>query len=314
MKFILKKIVILLVTLLVISFAAFLAFQIIPGDPVQRMLGMEATPDQIKAMRESMGLNDPLLIRYIHWLGDVIRGDFGISYNYQIPVSELLREKLPVTLSLAGIAVFLIFILSIPFGLLSAKLAEKRIGKILYIGNQTAMSIPSFFLGVLIILIFGLILRWFTPGSYVSYTESMIDFLAYLIAPAAAIAIPKAAMVVKFLRNSILAQRKSDYVRTAYGKGNTENRVLFLHILKNACIPVITILGMMIAETMAGSIVVEQVFNLPGIGRLLAASIGNRDYPVVQAVILYIAGIVVTANCIVDLLYRAVDPRIRAES
>lgn len=311
MGFIGKKIGTLIITLLLISMAAFLAFQIIPGDPAAAMLGMDATPAQLEAMREEMGLNAPLPVRYGAWVAGLLKGDLGISYNYQLPVAELLQDKLPVTIALAGITLALILVLSIPMGLLTARFADSRIGGLLNVGNQAVMAIPSFFLGVLIILVFGLLLKWFTPGQYVSYQDDLSGFLGYLIAPGLAIAIPKSAMVVKFLRNSVLDQKKSDYVRTAKSKGNSEKRILYRHILKNAAIPVITILGMMIADTMAGSIVVEQVFNLPGIGRLLVASIGNRDYPVVQAVIVYIAAIVVSVNCMVDILYRYIDPRIR---
>lgn len=311
MGFIGKKIGTLIITLLLISMAAFLAFQIIPGDPAAAMLGMDATPAQLEAMREEMGLNAPLPVRYGAWVAGLLKGDLGISYNYQLPVAELLQDKLPVTIALAGITLALILVLSIPMGLLTARFADSRIGGLLNVGNQAVMAIPSFFLGVLIILVFGLLLKWFTPGQYVSYQDDLSGFLGYLIAPGLAIAIPKSAMVVKFLRNSVLDQKKSDYVRTAKSKGNSEKRILYRHILKNAAIPVITILGMMIADTMAGSIVVEQVFNLPGIGRLLVASIGNRDYPVVQAVVVYIAAIVVSVNCMVDILYRYIDPRIR---
>lgn len=313
MKYLGKKIVTLLFTLLFISMAAFLVFQIIPGDPAAMMLDMDATDAQIEAMREQLGLNHPLPIRYINWITDFCRGNLGVSYHYQIPVAELLKDKLPVTFALAGITFLLILVLSIPFGLFQVRFAKKRIGTIMHIINQVLMAIPSFFLGVLIILIFGLILKWFTPGNYISYTESIVGFFLYLIAPAMAIAVPKSAMVVKFLRNSVLEQGQSDYVRTAYSKGNTEQRVLYKHVLKNALIPVVTILGMMAAETMAGSIVVEQVFNLPGLGRLLVSSIGSRDYPVVQAILVYIASIVVIMNGIVDVLYRYLDPRIRVE-
>lgn len=313
MKYLGKKIVTLIFTLLFISMAAFLVFQIIPGDPAAMMLDMDATDAQIEAMREQMGLNRPIFVRYIGWITDFCRGNLGISYNYQIPVAELLRDKLPVTFALAGITFLLILILSVPFGIFQVRFAQKRIGTAMHIINQVFMAVPSFFLGVLIILIFGLILKWFTPGKYVSYTENLTGFLTYLIAPAMAIAIPKSAMVVKFLRNSVLEQEQSDYVRTAYSKGNTERGVLYGHILKNALIPVITILGMMAAETMAGSIVVEQVFNLPGLGRLLVSSIGSRDYPVVQAILVYIASVVVLMNGVVDVLYRYFDPRIRVE-
>lgn len=314
MKFIVKKIITLVITLFFISIVAFLAFQIIPGDPVLSLLGMNATEAQIEAMREQLGLNAPLVIRYGNWIAGLFKGDFGLSYHYQIPVADLLKDKFPVTLALAGITILFIIILAVPFGILNAKFMEKKFGRLLQIVNQIIMAIPSFFLGILITLLFGLILKWFTPGKYISYTESLSGFFAYLIAPAAAIAIPKAAMIVKFLQNSVFSQRQSDYVRTAFSKGNTENRVLYVHILKNACIPVVTILGMMIAEVMAGSIVVEQVFGLPGLGRLLVASIEVRDYPVVQVIIIYIAAVVVIVNGAVDILYRLLDPRIQAET
>lgn len=312
MKQIGKKIITLIITLLLISFAAFLAFQVIPGDPALSVLGMDATDEQIAAFHKEMGLDKPVLARYINWLAGFVRGDLGISYHYRMPVGELLSDKLPVTLALTAESFVFIVIISIPLGIIMARYANRRAGKILSICNQIVMAIPSFFLGVLLILVFGLILGWFTPGKYVSYSESLTGFLGYLITPALAIALPKAAMVMKFLRSSVLEEKKKDYVRTAYSKGSSENRVLYRHILKNACIPVITILGMMIADTMAGSIVVEQVFNLPGVGRLLVSSIGSRDYPVVQAIIVYIAFTVVIVNFFVDVVYRLTDPRLKA--
>ncbi len=310
MKQIGKKMITLIITLLLISFAAFLAFQVIPGDPALSVLGMDATEEQIAAFHKEMGLDKPMIIRYVNWLTGFVRGDMGESYHYRTAVSGLLADKLPVTLALTAVSLVFIIGISIPLGMIMAGFADKMTGKVMNVGNQIMMSIPSFFLGVLLILVFGLILKWFTPGKYISYTESFTGFLGYLAAPAMAIALPKAAMVMKFLRSSVLEQKKSDYVRTAYSKGNSESRVLYHHVLKNACIPVITILGMMIADTMAGSIVVEQVFNLPGVGRLLVSSIGSRDYPVVQAIIVYIASTVVIVNFLVDVIYRLVDPRL----
>lgn len=310
MKQIGKKMITLIITLLLISFAAFLAFQVIPGDPALSVLGMDATEQQIAAFHKEMGLDKPMLIRYVNWLLDFVRGDMGDSYHYRTAVSGLLADKLPVTLALTAESFVFIIGISIPLGMIMARFADKTAGKLMNVWNQIMMSVPSFFLGVLLILVFGLILKWFTPGKYISYTESITGFLGYLVAPAMAIALPKAAMVMKFLRSSVLEQKKSDYVRTAYSKGNSESRVLYHHVLKNACIPVITILGMMIADMMAGSIVVEQVFNLPGVGRLLVSSIGSRDYPVVQAIIVYIASTVVIVNFLVDVIYRLVDPRL----
>ncbi len=311
MRLIIKKLLTLIVTLIIISLAAFFAFQIIPGDPATAMLKTTATPERVAALREEMGLNDPVLVRYVRWVVSYVQGDMGISYNYQLPVEELIGDKIIVTSSLALLSLVVIVIVSLPLGFLMARYADKLGGKVMKVSNQVVMAIPSFFLGVLIVLVFGLILRWFTPGEYVSHQESIFGFLKYLLAPAIAIAIPKIAMLIKFLRDSVIQEKQSDYIRTAYSKGNTESRVLYVHVLKNACISVITLLGMMIADIMAGSIVVEQVFNLPGLGRLLVASIGNRDFPVVQAIIIYIAAIVVIVNFLVDLLYRWIDPRIR---
>lgn len=172
------------------------------------------------------------------------------------------------------------------------------------------MAIPPFFSGILITLLFGLILHWFTPGGYVSYTQSVWRFLGYLIFPALAIALPKAAMAVKLLRSSVLSEMKLDYVRTAYSRGNRTKSVLYRHVLKNALIPVVTFLGMALADMVAGSIIIEQVFNIPGLGRILLTSISNRDYPVVQAIIVCIAFLVIFVNFAVDLIYKLVDPRI----
>lgn len=313
MKLIIKKVLTLIITLILISLVAFFAFQIIPGDPAIAMLKTEATPERVAALREEMGLNDPLIVRYFRWVVSFVQGELGMSYNYGLPVAELLRDKIIVTSSLALLSILMIILVSLPLGFLMARYAEKLGGKIMKVTNQVVMAIPSFFLGVLIVLLFGLILKWFTPGQYISYTESIVGFLKYLLAPAIAIAIPKIAMLIKFLRDSVIKQKQSDYVRTAYSKGNSESRVLYVHVLKNACISVITLLGMMIADIMAGSIVVEQVFNLPGLGRLLVASIGNRDFPVVSAIIIYIASIVVIVNFLVDILYRFIDPRIRVD-
>lgn len=173
------------------------------------------------------------------------------------------------------------------------------------------MAVPSFFLGIMITIIFGLVLKWFTPGKYVSYRDDFNGFIMYLIPAAFAVAIPKIAMMVKFLKNSLIREMDSDYVRTAYSKGAGENRVLFCHVLRNGLMPAITLLGMIIAEIMAGSIVVEQVFNLPGLSVILVSSVSTRDYPVVQAIVVYIAFVVIITNCIVDILYHIIDPRVK---
>lgn len=319
MKYILKKILTLILTLFLISILVFMIFQVIPGDPALSILGTEATEEKVEALREQLGLNASMLERYVNWLTGVLTGDLGRSYRYQenlneqMAVTRLISGKLPVTLTLAGMSLALIIILSIPIGILWGGTKHRWVDGVLNVLSQLTMSIPSFFLGIIIIYFFGLIMRWFTPGGYVSYKEDFWGYIRYMLFPAVTVAIPKVAMTAKFLRNSIMTQLKSDYVRTAYSKGARRWRVLFSHVLKNAMIPVVTFIGVIAAEIAAGSIVVEQVFGLPGIGRLLVSSISTRDYPVVQALMLYIVSAVVIVYFIVDILYRYIDPRVEEQ-
>ncbi|MDE7112996.1 MAG: ABC transporter permease, partial [Acetatifactor sp.] len=285
MRYFGKKTVTLIMTLFLVSVAAFLAFQIIPGDVVGSILGTEATPEREAQLREELGLNDPPVVRYVNWMTGVLRGDLGRSYRYSksmnemMPVAELIGDKLPVTLWLAVLSVLLIVIVSIPLGVFWAKSRGRAADAFFSVLTQTTMAVPSFFLGILVTYLFGMVLRWFIPGGYVSYQDNFAGFLAYLIFPALSVALPKIAMTARFLRNSLLTEMSADYVRTARSKGCTEQRVMYGHVLRNALMPVVTFLGMIIAEIVAGSIVVEQVFGLPGVGRLLISSISTRDLP-----------------------------------
>ena len=316
MKYLGKKIITLIMTLFLVSVAAFLAFQIIPGDVVASILGTEATPEREEQLREELGLNDPPVARYFNWMTGVLRGDLGVSYRYSknmnemMPVAELIGDKLPVTLMLAFISLILIVVISIPLGVWWAKSGSRVLDAVLGVVTQTAMAVPSFFLGILVTYLFGIVLKLFAPGGYVSYRDDPAGFVGYLLFPALSIAIPKIAMTARFLRNSMLTEFGSDYVRTAYSKGCSKKRVMYRHVLKNSMMPVVTFLGMIIAEIVAGSIVVEQVFGLPGIGRLLISSINNRDLPVVEILILYITFVVIFVYFLVDILYRVIDPRI----
>lgn len=319
MKYIGKKLLTLILTLFLISVLVFLIFQVIPGDPALSILGTEATDEKVEALRVQLGLNNPLPQRYFKWFTGVLTGDLGRSYRYQeslneqMAVSKLIAGKLPVTLTLAGLSLLLIIVLSIPIGILWGGTKNRVVDGVLNVLSQFTMSVPSFFLGIIIIYVFGLIMRWFTPGGYVSYREDFWGYIRYMLFPAITVAVPKIAMTAKFLRNSIITQLKSDYVRTAYSKGAKRKRVLFVHVLKNAMIPVVTFIGVIAAEIAAGSIVVEQVFGLPGIGRLLVSSISTRDYPVVQALMLYIVFAVVIVYFVVDILYRFIDPRVEEQ-
>ena len=314
MKYFIRKIVTLIITLLFISMLSFAAFSVIPGNAAISKLGTDATPERVAALEESMGLDKPMVVRYGNWLRDALHGDFGESYQYEgVRVSELLAQRLPTTIILALLSLVIILVLSIPLGILSAKYSGKWLDTLINQLTQITMAIPAFFLGIILTYIFGIALKWFQVGKFVSLNEDPAGCIKYLIFPALAIALPKLAMVVKFLRNSVLGEMQKDYVRTAYSKGNDKNKVLYRHILKNALIPVITFTAMIIAEIMAGSIIVEQVFSVPGIGRLLVSSISNRDYPVVQAMVIYITAIVIIINFIVDMLYQLADPRVRAQ-
>lgn len=312
MKNILQKLVTLFITLFCISFLTFTAFSVIPGDAALSRLGKDASPEQVEALREELGISDPLPVRYGRWIGSALQGDFGESYRYQNnTVKSLISHRLPVTILLALISLCIILVISVPLGILSARYSGKWIDVVSTQVTQVIMAVPAFFLGILLTYIFGLVLKLFQPGAFIAPSENLGASLRYLFFPALAVALPKIAMVVRFLRNSVLSEMEKDYIRTAYSKGNSENAVLYKHVLKNALIPVVTFLAMVIAEILAGSIVVEQVFSVPGLGRLLVSSISNRDYPVVQAIVLYITCVVVTMNFIVDVLYEVLDPRVR---
>lgn len=311
MRYVVKKLGVLIATLLIVTLLAFIAFQIIPGDPVVRMLGTEYTESRAEELRAELGLDRPWPERYVNWLSDFITGDMGTSYAYSIPVSELIQSRVPVTFTLTAMSFLMIILISIPLGVFIARYEHSGLDRLFTIFNQITMSIPPFFLGIILIYLFGFILRLFTPGKYVPYTDNVWGFITYLICPAIAIALPKCAMTIKLLRSAILSEMDADYVRTAYSKGNTKSSVLYRHVLRNAIIPVITFVAMTIADIIAGSIIVEQVFGIPGMGRMLLNSIGSRDYPVVQAIVVIIAVLVVLVNFIVDIVYQYTDPRIR---
>ena len=297
MKYAAKKIGLMLLTMVIVSFLAFLAFQVIPGDPAVKLLGTEATPERIAALRAEMGLDRPFFERYVQWVLGALKGDFGTSYSYKMPVSSMLAGKLPVTGLLTGMSFVLILAFSIPLGIFTAR--------------QALMAIPAFVTGILLTYVFGLVLRWFVPGNYVSPGDNLGGSLWYFLFPAVSIALPRVAMTVKMLRSSILSELQKDYVRTSHSRGNSDRATLYRHVLRNAMGPVVSFLAMTVADIVAGSVVIEQVFSLPGLGRMLLTSIANRDYPVVQAVVVIVAFWVVLVNLLADLINQRLDPRLR---
>ncbi len=311
MKYIIKKIITLIVALLLISIIVFLAFSVIPADTAIAKLGTNATPERVAALREQMGLNKPVVERYFWWLSNAVRGDFGESFQYTgVKVTQLIGSRLPATGLLSILSFLMIIIFSIPIGIFSAKRRSAAGKAAMTTVTQITMGIPSFFLGVLLTFFFSILLGWFRIGDFASPDVNFGASLAYLVFPAIAIALPKIAMTVKFLAASIRAELHKDYVRTAYAKGASRNQVFYGHVLKNSLVPVITFLGIIIAEIVAGSIIVEQVFSVPGIGTLLITSITTRDYPVVEAIVLLIALFIIVINFVVDVVYKIIDPRV----
>ena len=311
MKYTAKKILTLIITLLIVSLLAFLAFQVIPASPATKILGMEATQEEIAALEHEMGLDRPVLVRYGEWLWNALHGDLGQSYSYHMSVTEMIAPKLGVTALLTVMSFFFTVLLSFPLGVLAGSIRSKGLDSAFAALDQIVMSVPAFFIGILACYFFGIMLKVFTPGDFVSYTEDWGRCLSYLVLPALSIAIPRIAMTVKMMRSAIHNELQQDYVRTARSRGNSRNSILVRHVLKNALIPVITFLAVSAAEIMTGTIIIEQVFTIPGIGRLLLASINNRDFMVVQAIVVIMAAWIVIVNFIADLLYQLVDPRIR---
>ena len=311
MKYAAKKFLTLIITLFIVSLLAFLAFQIIPGDPTTKLLGTEATEEARAELRAELGLDRPIPVRYLEWLTNFLRGDMGESYSYHMPVSDMLGEKLVITFLLTLLSFAFTIALSIPLGILAGSIRSGWLDGLVTAIDQVVMSVPAFFIGILSCFFFGIVLKLFVPGDFVSYTQDWGAFLAYLIFPALSIAIPRIAMTVKMLRSAILQELGKDYVRTARSRGAGRGDILRRHVLKNALIPVITFLAVSAAEIMTGTIIIEQVFTIPGVGRLLLASISNRDFPVVQAIVVIMAAWIVIVNFVADLLYQLVDPRLR---
>jgi ABC-type dipeptide/oligopeptide/nickel transport system permease component len=295
-----------------VSFFCFLAFSVIRGDAASVSGGTSLSPEQLSELREQMGLNRGIFSRYTDWLLNFLSGNPGKSLRYRgEAISIMITQRLPVSFSLAVLSLFLILLIAIPFSLFTVRREADIADRFVNFLTAAGISTPGFFLGLLFIFIFGYIFNLFVPGQYIDYRESFSGFLGCLFFPALAIAIPNAAVMAKFLRGSLFQELKSEYVRTARSKGAGRLYILYRHVFKNAVIPAITIFGMIIAEVLSGSIVIEQVFSIPGTGRLLITAITSRDYPLIQALMIYIAFIVVFANTVSDIVIMIIDPRIR---
>jgi peptide/nickel transport system permease protein len=312
MVFIVKRLVITFLTMFLVSVLTFAAFRFIPGDAALVSLGIEAGEAQIEALRAEMGLNKSFAEQYFSWLGKFLTGNLGNSSRFRgVSIFGMVRERLPVTFALAGLSFLFIILIAIPASLIGVNKENSVLNNIITGLTALNISFPGFFLGVLFIFIFGIIFKLFVPGEFISYRQNPAAFLRCLFFPGLAIALPNAALLVKFLRPSIYSELRSDYARTAKSKGAGSAYILRSHALKNASLPAITLLGMITGEILSGSVVIEQVFGIPGIGKLLLASITARDYLTIETIVIYIAFVVILANTLSDIILQIIDPRIR---
>lgn len=303
----------MLATLLFVSILVFVVVRILPGDPALLIMGTEASPEAAGRLREAMGLDRPVPVQYLEWIGRALTGDLGRSIQYDVPVGALILSRLPVTLPLTLMAGGLMILAAIPLGVFAAT-RHRRWGDYLTMTlSQVGVAVPGFWAGLLLVLLFSVRLGWFQSGGFDGWSQGMLPAVKSLLLPAAALGLFQFAVLARTTRSAILEVLREEYVKTARAKGVAERAVLFRHTLRNAMIPVLTVAGVQLGQLMAGSIILESVFYLPGLGRLALGAITARDLPVVQGVVLFVASVIVTINVAVDILYGLLDPRIRYE-
>ncbi|MBO6716460.1 MAG: ABC transporter permease [Rhizobiaceae bacterium] len=312
--FILKRLAIGLATLVLASIVVFSVMEILPGDPALLMLGMNATDEALAVLRNQMGLNDPVHLRYLAWVAGMLVGDFGNSYTYSTPVIELIGERAVVSLPLATISLALSTLIAIPVGMFAAA-RRGRIADTSVMGvTQLGVAIPNFWFALLLIYVFAVWLRLVPAGGFPGWGGGVWPGIRSLFLPAVALALPQAAILARVTRSAMLEVLGEDYIRTARAKGMPRRIVLWRHALRNAMIPVLTIMGLQFAFLLAGTIIIENVFYLPGLGRLVFQAITQRDLIVVEGVVMLLVASVVIVNLAVDLTYALVDPRLRSRA
>ena len=310
--FFLKRLITLLATLAAASVVVFLVLDILPGNAAQILMGPDASPEAVAALASRLGLDQPAWERYLLWITGLLRGDMGLSYAYSTPVSELVLERLALTVPLALMAMALTTVLALAAGLYAAS-HHNKLGDVGVMGlAQVGIAIPNFWFAILLILLFSVHLQWFPAGGFDGWDEGIVQGITSLLLPAIALAVVQAAILARITRSAVLEVLREDFVRTARAKGLSQRATLWRHVLRNAMVPIITVMGMQFSELLAGTIVVENVFYLPGLGRLIFQSIANRDLIVVRNCVMLLAAMVVIVNFVVDLLYAVVDPRIKA--
>ncbi len=302
----------MLIMLFLVSGVVFSVLFMLPGDPAQIILGLNATPETLANLRAELGLDKPFWRQYVEWVGGLIVGRTGQSINYDVPVSELILSRLAVTGPLALLAMLFAVVISLPLGIYAAQHQNRPGDVAVMFFTQLGLATPEFWLGILLILLLAVNLGLFSAGGFPGWSNNFWGSLQALVLPAFALGVIRASILARLTRSSMLEVLKEDYVRTARAKGLKEGAVVYVHALKNALIPVLTILGLQLGQLLAGAIIIENVYYLPGLGRLVFQAIGQRDLPVVREIVVFMAAAVVLVNFVVDLAYAYVDPRLRA--
>lgn len=314
LRYALSRCASLVISLIVASMVIFLIIEIVPGDPAAFMLGLNAQPEAVEALRTQLGLNASALERYFTWVSGMLQGDFGTSYTYRAPVSDLIADRIWVSLPLAVYALVLSTLIAFPAGIFTASRRGGAGDTAIMGATQLGVAIPNFWFAMILVLIFAINLRWFSAGGFVGWDKGFGLGLKSLTLPAIALALPQAAILARVMRSSLLDMLGEDFIRTARAKGLSKRQALWRHAVRNALIPVLTILGLQFSFLLAGGIVIEQVFFLPGLGRLIFQAISARDLIVVESVVMLLVFSVIIVNFLVDLTYAAVDPRLRQRS
>ena len=314
LTYVTKRLGSLCLSLIVASLVIFACIEIVPGDPASFMLGINAQPDTIQSLRVELGLDQSLAQRYLGWVGGLLGGDMGTSYTYRTPVSDIVSDRLQVSLPLALYALTLTVVVAFPVGILAA--ARRGSGTDITVMGMTQLgvAIPNFWFAILMVILFAINLRWFSAGGFPGWDAGIFPAIKALTLPAIALALPQASILARVMRSSLLDTLSEDYMRTARAKGLTRRQVLWRHALRNAMIPVLTIIGLQFSFLLAGAIIIENVFFLPGLGRLVFQAITQRDLIVVESVVMLLVFAVILLNFFVDIAYAWVDPRLRVRS
>jgi peptide/nickel transport system permease protein len=313
-RYLIRRIASLVPVLLIMSFIVFMLIHLIPGDPAKVILGDEATPAAVEALRQQMGLNDPLLLQYVHWMGNVLTGHLGQSVFMKGTMGSIIFSHIIPTLQLTVYAMIIAFCLSLPLGMLAAAKRKTAADQAISSMAMLGISIPSFLLSLFLILLFAVKLGWLPPAGYKEISRfGLLENIRYMILPAAAMGMVEAGLLIRMTRSSLMDVMEADYIRMARAKGVSEFRIVTGHALKNAALPILTAMGQTFVAVLSGAAVAETIFNIPGVGQLIVNSVSRRDYEVIQSIILVIAVINVMTYLAVDILYRLIDPRIRLD-